>query len=52
LYFAGVAFAAAHLCWQIARLNINDAALCLRIFKSNRDFGAIVFASILIGKIF
>jgi len=41
-----VAFAA-HLCWQIARLKIDDPALCLRIFKSNRDAGLLLFAGLL-----
>jgi 4-hydroxybenzoate polyprenyltransferase len=38
-----VAFAA-HLCWQIARVDIRDPALCLALFKSNRDAGLILFA--------
>src|SRR3954467_4414170 len=41
-----VAFAA-HLCWQIAKLEIADPALCLRLFKSNRDAGLILFAGLL-----
>ncbi len=40
-----VAFAA-HLAWQITRLDIADAALCLRIFKSNRDAGLLLFAGL------
>jgi len=32
----------AHLNWQLGRLNINDPALCLRLFRSNRDAGLIV----------
>src|SRR6202162_2132198 len=43
-----VAFAA-HLAWQIARLEIADPALCLRIFKSNRDAGLLLFAGVLAG---
>jgi len=42
-----VAFAA-HLAWQIARLKIDDAALCLRVFKSNRDAGLLLFAGLLV----
>ena len=38
---------AAHLAWQIARLDIHDPALCLRIFKSDRDAGLILFAGML-----
>ena len=39
---------AAHLCWQIAKLEIGDPALCLRIFKSNRDAGLLLFAGLLV----
>jgi 4-hydroxybenzoate polyprenyltransferase len=35
---------AAHLGWQIVRLDIADPALCLRLFKSDRDAGLILFA--------
>ena len=51
---AGTAFlllmtaAAAQLAWQIATLDIDDAENCLKRFRSNRDFGAIVLAAILI----
>jgi 4-hydroxybenzoate polyprenyltransferase len=37
---------AAHLGWQIKRLNIADSANCLAIFKSNRDAGLILFAAL------
>ena len=43
-----VAFAA-HLVWQIRRLDISDPALCLRVFKSNRDAGLLLFAGLLVG---
>ncbi|MGH9805956.1 MAG: 4-hydroxybenzoate octaprenyltransferase, partial [Terriglobia bacterium] len=51
---AGTAFllvmmaAAAQLVWQIATLDIDDPDNCLEHFRSNRDFGAIVLAAILI----
>ena len=41
-----VAFAA-HLVWQIVRLDISDPVLCLRVFKSNRDAGLLLFAGLL-----
>ena len=41
-----IAFAA-HLVWQIRKLDIGDSALCLRIFKSNRDAGLLLFAGLL-----
>jgi 4-hydroxybenzoate polyprenyltransferase len=49
---AGVLFAlglmafAAHLAWQIARLEIDHPGICLAVFKSNRDAGLILFAAL------
>ena len=51
---AGTAFllvmliAAAQLAWQVATLDINNAENCLKRFRSNRDFGALVLAAILV----
>jgi 4-hydroxybenzoate polyprenyltransferase len=51
---AGTAFAiglaafAAHLAWQIRRLDIADGARCLVVFKSNRDAGLILFAGLVL----
>jgi 4-hydroxybenzoate polyprenyltransferase len=42
-----VAFAG-HLAWQIGRLDIDDPALCLALFKSNRDAGLILFAALVL----
>jgi 4-hydroxybenzoate polyprenyltransferase len=43
----GLAAFAVHLAWQIRRLEISDPALCLRLFKSNRDAGLLLFAGLL-----
>jgi 4-hydroxybenzoate polyprenyltransferase len=43
----GLAAFAGHLAWQIRRLQIGDPALCLRIFKSNRDAGLLLFVGLL-----
>ncbi|HEV7636672.1 MAG TPA: 4-hydroxybenzoate octaprenyltransferase [Bradyrhizobium sp.] len=43
----GLAAFAAHLAWQIRRLEISDPALCLRVFKSNRDAGLLLFVGLL-----
>ena len=43
----GLAAFAAHLVRQIVRLDISDPALCLRVFKSNRDAGLLLFAGLL-----
>jgi len=45
--FAGLALGAAHLGWQVATLRPHDADSCLRIFRSNRDFGLILLAGLL-----
>jgi 4-hydroxybenzoate polyprenyltransferase len=43
----GLAAFAAHLAWQIGRLKIGDPALCLRIFRSNRDAGLMLLIGLL-----
>ena len=43
-FVAGLAGFAVHLAWQISRIDIADPELCLRLFKSNRDAGLILFA--------
>jgi len=43
----GLAAFAVHLGWQIRRLDISDAALCKRVFYSNRDAGLLLFAGLL-----
>jgi 4-hydroxybenzoate polyprenyltransferase len=47
LIFAfGLTAFAAHLAWQIVRLDIDDPVNCLAVFKSNRDAGLILFAAL------
>ncbi len=48
VFALGLLAFAAHLAWQIARLDINDPALCLTVFKSNRDAGLILFAALVL----
>src|SRR6185437_536769 len=47
LGWIGLAVFAAHLGRQIVRLDISDPVLCLRVFKSNRDAGLLLFAGLL-----
>jgi 4-hydroxybenzoate polyprenyltransferase len=48
LFFAlGLFGFAAHLAWQIVRLNTADSDNCLAVFKSDRDAGLILFAGLL-----
>ena len=44
LFWSGLTAFAAHLAWQIVRLDIRDPDVCLAVFKSNRDAGLILFA--------
>ena len=48
IFMLGLIAFAAHLAWQVMRLDINDSAHCLKLFKSNRDAGLILFAAMLI----
>jgi 4-hydroxybenzoate polyprenyltransferase len=51
---AGIVFSigliafAAQLSWQISRFRTGDPDLCLRLFKSNRDAGLILFAAMVV----
>ena len=44
IFALGLLVFAAHLAWQIRRLDIDDPVNCLVVFKSNRDAGLILFA--------
>jgi 4-hydroxybenzoate polyprenyltransferase len=46
VFFVAMAIAGAQLAWQVATLDIDDADNCLAQFRSNRDFGIIVFAAL------
>ena len=50
--FYGVLIAyAAHLAWQVRSLRLDNAALALRLFKSNREAGLILLAAIALGAV-
>ncbi len=48
IFALGLAGFAAHLAWQVWRLDIDDPDLCLRLFKSNRDAGLFLFAAMML----
>jgi 4-hydroxybenzoate polyprenyltransferase len=48
IFILGLLAFVAHLAWQIARLDVDDPAHCLTLFRSNRDAGLILFAAMLI----
>jgi 4-hydroxybenzoate polyprenyltransferase len=51
VFLLGMGAAGAQLFWQVATLDIDDAENCLQRFRSNRDFGLIVFAAILLDMV-
>jgi len=48
VFAIGLLAFAAHLAWQIVRLDIADPDRCLTLFKSDRDAGLILFAGLLL----
>ncbi|HZP79328.1 MAG TPA: 4-hydroxybenzoate octaprenyltransferase [Pseudolabrys sp.] len=52
IFLLGLTAFAAHLAWQVRTIDIADPALCLRLFKSNRDAGLILFAALVIEALF
>ncbi len=51
LYFAGCALVAVHFAWQIWRLDIDNPALCLKLFKSNILLGGLLLAAIIADRL-
>lgn len=39
-----------HFIWQMRRLDIEDVAVCLRLFRANRDTGALIALALVIGS--
>jgi len=52
IFVLGLIAFAAHLAWQVLRLDIHDADHCLKQFKSNRDAGLILFGAMLLDAAF
>lgn len=49
-FYPVLAVGAALLVWQIVTLDIGDPARCLSLFRSNRDFGLVLFVAIVAGQ--
>ena len=45
-FYLGLGAGAAHMMWQVRTLDADSPARCLRLFRSNRDYGYLVFAGI------
>ena len=50
-YLLGLALPSAMLARQVIQLDIADPALCLRLFKANRDVGLAIAAALLLGRL-
>lgn len=50
-YFVALGAAAIHFFVQVKRVNIDDAASCLAVFRSNRDAGLLILAALLSGAL-
>jgi 4-hydroxybenzoate polyprenyltransferase len=48
LAYLGLALGSVHLAWQVATIAIDDPDNCLKLFRSNRDYGWIVFAGLVV----
>ena len=48
IFALGLLAFAGHLAWQVRRLDIDDPDLCLKLFRSNRDAGLILFAGLML----
>jgi 4-hydroxybenzoate polyprenyltransferase len=46
--FVGLGLGAAHLAWQVKTLDTENPERCLKLFRSNRDYGWILFLAIVI----
>ncbi len=51
MFALGLAIFAGHLAWQIRAIDIANPALCLRLFKSNRDAGLILFVALILDAV-
>ena len=52
IFTIGLIAFSAHLAWQVTRLDVDDPAHCLVLFKSNRDAGLILFGAMLLDATF
>jgi 4-hydroxybenzoate polyprenyltransferase len=51
IFILAMTLPALHFLWQMRKLRIEDPALCLKLFRSNRDAGALIALALLIGAI-
>ena len=51
IFICAMALPTLHLYSQMKRVRLDDPALCLRLFRANRDTGALIALALLIGAI-
>jgi 4-hydroxybenzoate polyprenyltransferase len=51
IFHFGVAMAGAHAFWQLSQLDTESPESCLQLFRSNRDFGFLIFAGAFLASI-
>lgn len=49
VFLVGMLAVGAHLAFQVWRLDINDGANCLAVFRSNRELGILMFVAVVAG---
>jgi 4-hydroxybenzoate polyprenyltransferase len=49
--YAGLAAAAVHAVWQTTSFDHSDSNLCLKLFKSNRTFGLLLLAGLILDSL-
>jgi 4-hydroxybenzoate polyprenyltransferase len=50
IFYLGLAACGAHFIWQVRSLDIDDGPKCLKLFKSNIQFGAVMLVAIMAGS--
>ena len=50
-FYLMLVLAGAHLAWQVRTLDLDDVGVLPRRFRSNREFGWLVFLALLAGKV-
>ena len=50
-YFTGLSIGMGHLFWQLRTVNLDIPISCLKVFKSNRDFGLIILGGIIVAHV-
>jgi 4-hydroxybenzoate polyprenyltransferase len=51
VFSVGLLAFAAHLAWQIVAIDLADSESCLRMFRSNRDAGLILFGALILDAV-